>query len=180
MQSFLLNFHKTSAIVCIALFSFTSIPTLAQTTTTYSYDGKGRMVSAERSDGKDLSIGFDDANNIKSANQGSGGAGGGSNSPPICQDETGLAINGLYLSSVAQSCSDIDGDDVLATNVTDPVGQGSASITSNGETIGFNSLPAGNTSVVVTVSDGHGGSATYNVTVYYDGGSGGCTGIECP
>jgi len=163
------------APLLLACFSFSSLVAVAQTTTTYTYDSIGRVVVSSETTGTDVSITYDDANNITDFIVGGPGSGGsGSNNIPVCSAIWEYANSNFHTTDGTISCTDDDGDTLTVTNVTDPTGPATSTII-NSPTIGFNNVTY-NFNVTVSVSDGNGGSASYVMNVVYQGCSGpGCT-----
>ena len=150
----------------------------AQTTTTYTYDSKGRVTTASTSNNTSETYSYDDANNIKNVtittNSGSGGNGGGgnggSNSPPVCQEVFQGATGMPFVGDGLQNCTDPDGDILTLISVTDPPGAPTA--VKSGNSIIFNGIPGGTAAATVrTVSDGSVTvTSTYNVINFEQGG----------
>jgi len=132
-------------------------PAFAQTTTTYEYDGQGRLVSAANDSGNTTIFEFDDANNLTKAKSNNGGAG---NSPPTCTDvfEAVFVNSGTF--NGIEGCSDSDGGTLTIISATNPPTGANVSVNPNNNTISFSNMSCNVHSSTRTVSDGQGGTTT--------------------
>ncbi len=91
------------------------------------------------------------------------------NDAPVALDDAATTTApGAVVVSVLANDSDVDGDALTVTGVTQPSGgAGSASVTGNGTTVTYTppASLAGTAVFTYTVGDGHGGSASATVTV---------------
>ena len=129
----------------------------AQTTTTYSYDGQGRLVSATNDTGNTTIFEFDDANNLTKAKSNNGGAG---NSPPTCTDVFDSTLHGSGTFNGIEGCTDSDGGTLTIISATNPPTGAIVSVNPNNNTISFSNMSCNVHSSTRTVSDGQGGTTT--------------------
>lgn len=170
-MAFSLKFSVLLSVTCaFAGLILCPSESFAQTTTTYSYDAKGRMISSSATAGESKTVTYDDASNITSIDvtAGGGNSGGGGNVNPTCpnitvQPITVYGFSYAYFDGVL-SCSDSDGGTLSLSSITQPTNGASASIYTG--FIYVANLPYfGNTVMTRTVSDGQGGSVTSTITI---------------
>jgi len=137
---------------------------LAQTTTTYTYDGQGRMINATNNTGNATVITFDDAGNIIEAI--SNNAGSSSNLPPTCSNVQEDTNSASATFDGVDGCSDADGGSLSITSITNPSGAATASVDPSNNTITFSNLQCGVNAIATrTVSDNQGGSVSSEFNV---------------
>jgi len=153
-------------ISSLLIFSVISFSSQAQTTTTYTYDGQGRMIYADPSTNEFLQVSYDDANNITEIISNDTTA-PPVNESPICENITVLVP--LYTTSHTMDglsqCSEPEGEDMTLISVTDPLSGATATIGSNNQII-FQNIGCGwhETTRHVVDINGNGTSTTVNVT----------------